>query len=572
MEQRSSFGQLIRVLVTRKWAIVFVIACVLIGNYYAVSSQAKTYTSEARIAVNEKDAGGAIFDVSVQQGPSQPERAIQTQVQHLQRRELAEAVIKKLGLRQSPHSIQKQLSVQAVPNTNLITVRVVDRSPYKASAIANAIVEKDVEISRQEAREFILRAADEVSARQVGARLEALRFAGKLNKTGKDNLTSGEVALAVSTYAALTDKLEGLRVSAELEGGPVRIESTAVPNLAATAPKPMRSLAIALGIGVILALGVAFLLEYADRTIKSADEAARLYGAPVIGEVPIDKAEKSGARALVTIADPSSHAAESYRMLRSSLDFVNFEGGMKKLLVTSALPSEGKSTVAANLAASLATSGKKVILVIADFRRPTVAEFFQVPAGGGLSEVLAGTMEPDKALIQAPGVTGLLILPPGKLPPNPSELLQSERMGELLKTLAVWADWVIIDTPPTLVVSDAVSAARWADGVLVVSNAGRSTRDAATRVRLALENVGARVVGAVIWGVGRGGSGGSYSYSSSGYSNKYYSPTGYSTGAKPGVSGRWTRSKVALRWAALVALGSALALGIALLVRRLLGL
>ena len=235
-----------------------------------------------------------------------------------------------------------------------------------------------------------------------------------------------------------------------------------------------------------------------------------------MGTIPLEKYEKGTTRRLTITEAPGSPAAESYRVLRNSLDFLNFEQNMKTLLVTSAAPAEGKSTVAGNLAASLAQAGKKTVLVSCDFRRPTTEHFFGVNNMIGLSDVLTGTHS-MKAALQRPGDEQLLIMTSGKMPPNPSELLASTKMQELIESLGEWADWVIIDTPPLLAVADPAAVARWTDGVLMVTQAGKSTRDAAKKSVEMLSKVGAAIVGVVVWGIVEGKGGPGYGYYAGGH-------------------------------------------------------
>jgi capsular exopolysaccharide synthesis family protein len=222
-------------------------------------------------------------------------------------------------------------------------------------------------------------------------------------------------------------------------------------------------------------------------------------------------------------------------VLRNSLDFINFQHDLKTLIVTSAAPGEGKSTVASNLAAALAQAGKKVVLVSVDFRRPTTDQFFHVNNMIGLSDVLLGTHSLKSAL-QRPGDEQLLVLTAGKMPPNPSELLGSEKMAEVIKSLGEWGEWVIIDTPPMLAVADPAAVARWADGVLMVTQAAVSTRDAGRKAMELLEKVGARTIGVVVWGLDEsrgGGYGYGYGYYASGYYYANYYAQAPSTDATP---------------------------------------
>jgi capsular exopolysaccharide synthesis family protein len=313
-----------------------------------------------------------------------------------------------------------------------------------------------------------------------------------------DQLTA-QLDIATGLYSTLAEKLETLRINEQLENGNGRVVALASINTTAVSPEPKRDAALGLVLGLILGVGVAFLMEYLDNAIKSAEEAERVFGAPVLGEIPLEEFAKDEPRRLTILQHPGSAAAESYRALRNSLDFINFEHDIKTVLVSSPAPSEGKSTVAANLAAALAQTGKKVVLVSSDFRRPTTEEFFDVQNTIGLSDVLMGKNSLKSAL-QRPGDDQLLVLTSGKMPPNPSELLGSQRMQEVVDSLKEWADWIIIDTPPLLAVADTASLVRWADGVLLVSRAGSATRDAARRAHQLLEKVGARVLGVIVWG------------------------------------------------------------------------
>jgi capsular exopolysaccharide synthesis family protein len=217
------------------------------------------------------------------------------------------------------------------------------------------------------------------------------------------------------------------------------------------------------------------------------------------------------------MVNPSSHITEAYRVLRNNLDFINFEDHIKVLLVASAEPSEGKSTVAANLAAVMAQAGRKVVLLNCDFHRPASEQFFDIDHSKGLSEVLRGALEIGLVLQKPTGFDKLWVLPAGSMPPNPSELLGSATMSNLVASLRDLADWVVVDTPPLLAVADAAATARWADGVLMVTRGGASTRGAAQRGREMLEKVGARILGVVVWGfelpVGGTGYLASYGYS-----------------------------------------------------------
>jgi capsular exopolysaccharide synthesis family protein len=201
---------------------------------------------------------------------------------------------------------------------------------------------------------------------------------------------------------------------------------------------------------------------------------------------------------LITVADPRSPVSEAYRTLRTNLDFSSLDKPIKTMLVTSAGPEEGKSTVLANLAVTTAQAGRKVILVDCDLRRPTLHSIFNLKNDVGLT-----TMVVDDAAMESPplrdtGVEGLQLVSSGPLPPNPSELLGSRRMEEIITALLERADVVLFDAPPVVAVTDAAVLATKVDGVLLVVNAGGTKRDYARTAKARLEKVNANLLGAVL--------------------------------------------------------------------------
>ncbi|TAK29744.1 MAG: polysaccharide biosynthesis tyrosine autokinase [Chloroflexota bacterium] len=205
----------------------------------------------------------------------------------------------------------------------------------------------------------------------------------------------------------------------------------------------------------------------------------------------------NGHERLVTFANPRSPAAEAYRQLRTNIQFSSLDRPLKTLLVTSTSPEEGKSTTLANLAITIAQTGNKVLIVDCDLRRPTVHSIFGITNSAGLTSAMV-----DTSLSQLPtqevGIPNLLVLPSGPLPPNPSELLGSHRMQELMARLRESADYVLFDSPPVLAVTDAAVLASKLDGVLLVVNAGHTKREMAKKAKAALDKVNANIVGVVL--------------------------------------------------------------------------
>jgi Mrp family chromosome partitioning ATPase len=279
-------------------------------------------------------------------------------------------------------------------------------------------------------------------------------------------------------------------------------------------------------VGLVLGLGLAFLLEYLDRRIKDEQTMEKLFGVPVLATVPLVSGrwgERRKGRSDVSIgfADKHSPLIESFRTLRSNLQYFGVDTEIRTILVTSSLPREGKSTVSINLGLGLALSGARVIVLEADLRRPMLHTYLKLGNDVGLSNVLAGThtfseamqlvrvddyMPEDTRKRIPSGAEDLLLqknfycITSGPLPPNPSELMGSAKMQELLRTAAEAADYVIVDTPPLLLAADAVTLSAQVDGVLLTARLFSTTRDEAQATREVLERVGARVIGAVAFG------------------------------------------------------------------------
>ncbi len=519
MELRDYLG----IIRARRWVIIQAVVIVTLTAVVVSFVQPKSYQGVAQVLISEKDSGAALLG-SVLPLSAQPERTLQTQVQLMQIRPIAETTIKRLNLQTTPEDLLKRVTVSAAGQTDIVNIAAEDPSADTAASIANTIADAYVAAARDARRSSIAAAADEVQKRLDEARAEIVAVGHKIASTGQSNDLTAELQIATGTYTTLAEKLEQLRINEQLETGPGRVVSPAVLDMRPVSPKPVRNAALALVVGLMFGLGMAFLYEYLDNTIKTTEEAEKLFGAPVLGTIPGDKPEKGQKRRLAIVQSPGSSTAEGYRVLRNSLDFINFQHDIKTLLVTSAAPGEGKSTVASNLAAALAQSGKKVVLVSCDFRRPTTEQFFNVNNMIGLSDVLLGTHS-LKAALQRPGDEQLLVMTAGKMPPNPSELLGSSKMQDVVKALGEWGEWVIIDTPPLLAVADPAAVARWTDGVLLVTQAGASTRDAAKKAMELLGKVGARAIGVVVWGLDENRGGAGYGYYGGGqyYYSSYYS-------------------------------------------------
>jgi capsular exopolysaccharide synthesis family protein len=264
-------------------------------------------------------------------------------------------------------------------------------------------------------------------------------------------------------------------------------------------PRPALNLGVGLLVGLAAGVALAVAREMADRSIRSVTALERATGAPVLASVAVE----SGSHGiLASTTGVGSTRAEAYRQLRTNLMFSNIGKKLQAIVVSSAVSGEGKSTTAVNLAMVLAETGRPVLLVDADLRRPSVAGYLDIEGGAGLTNVLAGQLTPDDA-IQRWGSGGLHVLACGTLPPNPSELIGSDAMATLMAELRMRFDVIIIDTPPLLPVTDAAVAAAHADGVVLVVRHGKTDRERVAMATRGLRAVDAHVAGTVLNAVPR---------------------------------------------------------------------
>ncbi|SDF64494.1 polysaccharide biosynthesis tyrosine autokinase [Klenkia brasiliensis] len=355
----------------------------------------------------------------------------------LQGEDLASRVVDDLDLSVTPATLAQRISAVPVVDTVLIDVSVEDPSPRQAQRIAEAV---GVEFSNL---------VDELEA-------------------------TGETGAAP----------------------PVRVTVTDRPNLpdSADSPKIARNLAIGLAGGLFLGAAVSILRLRLDRTVRDAEDASALSGSPVIGVIVRDEAlaaqhtiERNGV----------GRSAEGYRQLRTNLQFLNIDEPPKVIMVSSAVPSEGKTTLAVNLALSLVEAGRSVTLIEADLRRPRVTRYLGMVGGVGLTNILTGSAAVED-VEQPYGDGDLTVIAAGPTPPNPSELLSSSHMFSLIDDLRVKNDFVLLDAPPLLPVADASGLAVLVDGVVLSLRYGSTTKEQLAQTQATLGRVGAKTLGIVL--------------------------------------------------------------------------
>lgn len=412
--------------IRRRWATIAVITLLALATSAAYTLVAtKTYVASTQlfVSVQSADSSSAVEAV---QGTSAAQEKVRSYVGVLKSSSVLSPVIKKLHLQTSVASLAEKISATASNNTTIIDLAVTDTEPSRAAAIANA----------------------------VGANFSTVVV---------DDLES-PVAGGSSLVKIRT------------------IEPAVVPAVASS-PRVLSTLALGLAAGLALGFAIAVLRTTLDTRIHGTADVESITPVPILGGISFDPSIKS--RPLIVRADPRSPRAEAFRALRTNLQFVDIGSTKRCFVTTSSVPSEGKTTTTANLAIAIAESGATVVLVDGDLRRPRIADIMGLEGAVGLTDILIGRVELDDAL-QPWGRGTLTVLPAGSIPPNPSELLGSAGMHALIGELTDTFDYVLIDAPPTLPVTDAALLATVTSGALVVAAAGRTTKN---QLRSALDNL-----------------------------------------------------------------------------------
>ncbi len=347
-------------------------------------------------------------------------------------------------------------------------------------------------------------------------------------------------------YKSLDQRMSEVDLGAMIRANNVRIVDPAIPNLDPVRPVLPVNVAMGLLMGLFGGCALAFFMEYLDSTVKSREDVEITVGMPFLGIVPL--IEEQDLRTLTNTRDrsifvhavPRSNVAEALRSVRTNLLFSG-HGPLNRLLITSALPQEGKSFLTSNLSVLIAATGSKLLIIDADLRRPNLHKLFELENGQGLSTVLAGIHEFEECVIET-HVPNLHVLLAGPTPPNPAELLGSERMTDLLDSIGGY-DMILIDSPPVNVVADPLMLSSLVDGVLVIIEANATSRSLVARTRDLLMEVNANVLGAVVnkLNVRRAGYG--YYYYDYGYYGDREGPSGPGAPPPPGPRSGDLKSK-----------------------------
>jgi capsular exopolysaccharide synthesis family protein len=504
------------VAVIRKWwwLILLSTAVAVFFSWWAIRDQPAVYQTSTTLMIGQPldqfDPNYLDFYTG--------ERLAQTYSELIRREPILKRTAAALGFEEQWRGLQGKVAVSLVPGTQLIEIRVTDTDPQRAKLIADELAHQLMEMvtpEESEEREFLRSQAASFPAKIEAAQEEIQKLEAELSQSfsarqiqdiqNQISTLQGQISNWQATYAQYQLLLgeRGVNVLEVIEEAPL--------PAAPVGSGGMMQVLLAAAIGLVLALGAAFLLEYLDDTVKSPEDMARTTGLTTLGAITRIAGE-SPSEKLVTVRHPKSPISEAYRVMRTNLQFSTLDQSLKSLVITSPSPMEGKSTTMANLGVVMAQAGKSVILVDSDLRRPMLHKIFGLPNKEGLTDALLQDESMLDGHFQETGIENLRVLTSGPLPPNPSELLGSQRMQHLVKRLEKEADIVLFDTPPALPVTDAAVLATQADGVLMVADAGKTRRSAARQAVEGLRKVGVNLLGFAVNRLPLRGSGGYYYY------------------------------------------------------------
>jgi succinoglycan biosynthesis transport protein ExoP len=458
----------VQVIWRRRWLVLGIVLVATLGTYLVSQAVTKQYAARAQVGVQPLILESSLFN-DAGQLTEDPGQSLAVAARLATTPDVATRAAQKLRPPpRDPRSLLSEISVTLDPDPGYISIRVEDASPRRAAAVANAVASALVEVRGDRAK----------------ARIDSTISQLQQQIAGLDPSDSGG-------RRELSGQIQRVRALRTAQGfGAQVVQSATVPSTPVS-PRPARNAALAFVVALLMAVGLAFVLDRLDRRIRDSEDLASLTGTPLLGEIP-SAAFSNRARTPV--------ALEAFRMLRTNLTYFNVDRPLKSILVTSPLKAEGKTTVATNLAKAMAQAGQDVIFVDADLRGPEVGPG---PGAGedGLVDVLAGERDLDAVMGEMEVRGGRLrILPSGTPPPNPSALLSSDAMRSLLGWLAEDADVVVLDTPPMLAVSDALPLVGQVSGVVLVGRLGRTTRDAIRRLTAVISNTGGVLLGVVATG------------------------------------------------------------------------
>jgi capsular exopolysaccharide synthesis family protein len=461
-----------------------IIGCTLLTACLALVfslTQTKQYTARASLLFRDPGFDSRLFGSSTSDNQD-PTREAATNITLVSLDAVADRTARTFDRGLTGDEISNKVSVQSEGQSDVASVQATDHRPEIAADLANAFAENYIVFRRDADRRKVLEAQ-------------------KLVQADFDRLPPE--AQAGSEGQSLQRQISRLSTLAALQTGNAELVQRATVPTGPSSPKTARNTILGLVFGLLLGVTAAFLLERLDRRLRDPNDFQESLRLPILAEITESKSLENSADGYAT----SGPEGAAFQMLRARLRYFNVDRNIRSVLISSAAPGEGKTTIARNLAANGALAGLRAVLIEADLHQPTVARSGKIDFSPGLSELLSGQSSLESALqrivVQEPGTNGgethgFDVIVAGSRPPNPVELLESEGMRDLVATVSSDYDLVVIDSPPLPVVPDAIPLATMVGGVIVVATVSKTTRDEANTIRVQLESLKAPVLGIVL--------------------------------------------------------------------------
>lgn len=517
----------------RRWKVVALVTALAVAAALALSlTQATRYRATADLLIRAESSQSLIDGGQPALNATDAARELNNEVRLFESEAVEQEVEEAYDGRLDP----EEVGASVVSDTSdIVRASLTSSDAEEGAKLVNLYVDTFIEVRQRQQVDDLLSIGSEIQTKidDLSARIGTVRAPlDDLERRVAANPTNAALAAqrdatAQSLSATLTplesqraffqSQLEQLDLFADISStGGAQVVRTAKAE-GAVSPSPVRDGAVALVLGAILGVGLAFLVDTLDERIRNADDLERISGGlPTLALVP--EVPTQGPAFVATRDDAHSPAAEAFRSLRTALKFAALDQPFKVIQITSPTAGEGKTTAVANLAMAIAQGGDVVAVVCCDLRRPRVQERFSVQLEPGFTDVLLGEIDLNAA-VQRPSAN-VYVVSAGSPAPNPSELLSTEKAEAIVRSLAQQVDVVILDCPPVLPVTDALVVSRMADATVVVADSRTTERRAMRRTLQQLQQVGAPVVGLVLNGLPEGGD---YGYGYRGYSNRYTS-------------------------------------------------
>ena len=437
-------------------------------------------------------------------------------------RPVMEGVIDTLGLTTTPEELKEQIQVEIVRNTQLLVIKVTDTDPYRAAQIADTtatvFVDRINELQSQRYADTRENLAEQIQIMEQQIEETNQAIAGSSVET---KLAQLETRLTEyrRLYSNLVTSYEQVRLAEAQTKTTIVISETAAVNNRPISPRTYRNTLLAGLLGVMLAAGFIFAINALDDTIKNPDEVSRRFNLPLLGVIASHKIPSGKP---ISEAHPRSPVAESFRALRTNLTYTLVDKPLRRVMVTSPTPQVGKSTVLSNLAVVLTQGENKVVLLDADLRRPQIHHIFNLSNQIGLTNLFLRPVDVLlNGVVTMVNSNRLAVITAGGVPPNPSELLTSKKMLEILGYLNQDYEFILVDSPPILTVTDAAALAPAMDGVIIVAKPGVTKIRELEQTIEQINRVGGHILGIVLNEVNPRSR--HYGY----YYDRYYTKYGY---------------------------------------------